>query len=269
MEDPPVPRRLAAARTSTVLASLSLVLAACGQAAEPNELLVLEWAGYEEEDFWTDFASANPDTDVSFEFGTNDADILAQMQAGSQADVFHFYTGWQQFYVDEELVQEIDTSQLTNWDKVPDSFKELGQIDGVQYFIPWDWGFTSILYNTEQVPEVTSWDVLLNEEYAGHISMWDDGPAAVTVSSYINGWDERSTRTCAPKSSAATSGSPTPGRAATRRPSTRACRSRMPIRKRAATAGSACTASAPRRTATSWRSSSLTSSWRSWPAETP
>ena len=66
----------------------------------------------------------------------------------------------------------------------------LGQIDGVQYFIPWDWGFTSILYNTEQVPEVTSWDALFNEEYAGHISMWDDGPGAVTVSSYVHGYDE-------------------------------------------------------------------------------
>ena len=75
------------------------------------------------------------------------------MQAGSQADIFHFYTGWQQFYVDEGLVKEIDTSKLTNWDKVPRQFKEMGQVDGKQYFIPWDWGFTSILYNTDQVAE--------------------------------------------------------------------------------------------------------------------
>jgi spermidine/putrescine transport system substrate-binding protein len=157
---------------------------------EPDELLVLEWAGYEDPDFWVEFADANPDTQVDFEFGANDADILAQVQAGSQADIFHFYTGWQQFYVDEGLVREIDISKLTNWDKVPDEMKALGQIDGKQYYIPWDWGFTSILYNTERVPEVTSWDALFNEEYAGHISMWDDGPAAVTVSAYINGWDE-------------------------------------------------------------------------------
>jgi spermidine/putrescine transport system substrate-binding protein len=112
------------------------------------------------------------------------------MQGGSQADIFHFYTGWQQFYVDEGLVQEIDTSKLTNWDKVPVEYQELGQIDGKQYFVPWDWGFTSILYNTEQVDEVTSWDALFNEDYAGHVSMWNDGPGAVAVSSYINGWDE-------------------------------------------------------------------------------
>ena len=45
-----------------------------------------------------------------FEFGATDADILALMEGGSEADIFHFYTGWQQFYVDEGLVQEIDTS---------------------------------------------------------------------------------------------------------------------------------------------------------------
>ena len=159
-------------------------------AAEPNELLVLEWSGYDAEDFWIDFAEANPDTDVSFELGDTDANILALMQGGSQADIFHFYTGWQQFYVDEGLVQEIDTSKLANWDKVPVEYQELGQIDGKQYFVPWDWGFTSILYNTDEVPEVTSWDALFNEDYAGHVSMWNDGPGAVSVSSYINGWDE-------------------------------------------------------------------------------
>ncbi|HEY8177239.1 MAG TPA: extracellular solute-binding protein [Candidatus Limnocylindria bacterium] len=194
-------------RGLATLAAVALVLAACGGGSptassggsgaasqpaepEPNALTVLEWAGYEAPDFWADFASANPDADVQFEFGINDADILSLMEAGSEADVFHFYTGWQQFYVDEGLVQPIDTSKLTNWDKVPDSFKAMGQIDGVQYYVPWDWGFTSILYNTEKVPEVTSWDALFNPDYDQHIAMWDDGPAAVTVSSYINGWDE-------------------------------------------------------------------------------
>ncbi len=184
-------RRTRRAVTLVVAAAATLILSACNLVGgEPQELLVLEWSGYEAEDFWTDFATANPEAAVEFEFGATDADILAQMQAGSQADVFHFYTGWQQFYVDEGLVQEIDTSQLENWDAVPADMQALGQIDGVQYFLPWDWGFTSILYNTEQVPEVTSWDALFNEEYAGHISMWDDGPGAVTVSSYVNGYDE-------------------------------------------------------------------------------
>ena len=154
-------------------------------------LSVLEWAGYDAEDFWVDFKDAYPDVTVNFEIGISDADIYAKMAAGNQADVFHPYSGWLQFYVDEGLVEEIDTSKITNWDKVSESHKKLGQINGKQYFIPWDIGFTSILYRTDKIPEgVDSWAALMDPKYAGHISMWDDGPGAVTISSYIHGYDE-------------------------------------------------------------------------------
>ena len=155
-----------------------------------GDLLVLDWSGYDAEDFWVDFKNTYPNATASFEFGISDADIYGKMKAGSQADVFHPYTGWLQFYVDEGMVEPIDTSKLKNWDKVPDSFKAVGQFNGEQYFVPWDWGFSSILYRTDHIATVDSWDILLDPAYDGHISMWDDGPAAVTVSSYIHGYDE-------------------------------------------------------------------------------
>ena len=154
-------------------------------------LSVLEWAGYDAEDFWVDFKNAYPNVTVGFEIGSSDADIYAKMAAGNQADVFHPYSGWLQFYVDEGLVEEIDTSKLENWDKVSESHKKLGQFNGKQYFIPWDIGFTSVLYRTDKIPEgVDSWAALMDPKYAGHISMWDDGPGAVTISSYVHGYDE-------------------------------------------------------------------------------
>jgi spermidine/putrescine transport system substrate-binding protein len=156
-----------------------------------GSLTVLDWSGYDQEIFWQDFKSMYPNASVSFEFGQSDADIYGKMKAGDQADVFHPYTGWLQFYVDEGLVAEIDTSKLTNWDKVPDEFKKIGQIGGRQYFVPWDWGFTSVLYRTDKVSgSLDSWAALMDPAYKSHISMWDDGPGAVTVSSYIHGWDE-------------------------------------------------------------------------------
>ncbi|MCI0584616.1 MAG: extracellular solute-binding protein, partial [Chloroflexi bacterium] len=158
--------------------------------AVTGELLVLDWSGYDAEDFWVDFKNKYANATATFEFGTSDADIYGKIKAGSQADVFHPYTGWLQFYVDEGLVEEIDTSKLKNWDKVPDSFKAVGQFNGKQYYVPWDWGFTSILYRTDHIASVDSWSILLDPQYKGHLSMWDDGPAAVTVSSYIHGYDE-------------------------------------------------------------------------------
>jgi spermidine/putrescine transport system substrate-binding protein len=182
-----------------VLTILTMILFACGAAptteVPPDKLTgtlsVLDWAGYDQEDFWVDFKNTYPNVTVNFEIGISDADIYAKMAAGNQADVFHPYSGWLQFYVDEGLVEEIDTSKLANWDKVSDFHKKLGQINGKQYFIPWDIGFSSILYRTDKIPEgVDSWAALTDPKYAGHISMWDDGPGAVTVSSYIHGYDE-------------------------------------------------------------------------------
>ncbi len=155
-----------------------------------GNLTVLDWAGFDAEDFWIDFKNANPDVAVTFEVGTSDADILAKMMAGDQADVFHPYTGWLQFYVEEGLVEELDTSRLTNWDKVPERFKKLGQFDGKQYFVPYDWGFSSILYRTDLAPEAgESLASLFSPDYAGHISMIDDGASAVSVSAAVHGWD--------------------------------------------------------------------------------
>ena len=156
-----------------------------------GSLNVLDWAGYDQPDFWTDFKTTYPKVNVSFEIGASDADIFSKMKAGDQSDIFHPYSGWLQFYVDNNLVQPIDTSKLTNWSKVPDSFKKLGQINGKQYFLPWDWGYSSIMYRTDKIPGgVDSWSALLDPKYKGHISMWDDGPSAVEVSAYIHGWDE-------------------------------------------------------------------------------
>src|SRR5262245_44116757 len=165
--------------------------AAAPQTDVKGSLTVLDWSGYDAADFWVDFKNTYPNVTPNFEIGASDADIYAKMKAGDQADIFHPYTGWLQFYVDEGLVEEIDTSKLTNWDKVPDSFKAIGQLNGKQYFVPWDWGFTSILYRTDKVPEgVDSWAALMDPKYKGHISMWDDGPGAVTVSSYIHDYNE-------------------------------------------------------------------------------
>jgi spermidine/putrescine transport system substrate-binding protein len=156
-----------------------------------GSLTVLDWAGYDTPDFWIDFKNTYPQVKVNFEFGASDGDIFSKMKAGDQADIFHPYTGWLQLYVDEGLVQEIDTSKLANWSKVPDNFKKIGQINGKQYFIPWDWGYTSILYRTDKVPGgIDSWSALMDPKFKGHVSMWDDGPGAVAVSAYIHGWGD-------------------------------------------------------------------------------
>jgi spermidine/putrescine transport system substrate-binding protein len=140
---------------------------------------------------WADFGAEHPDANVTFNFGASDPDIFAKVLSGSEEDIIHLYTPFLKFYVDENLIQPVDTSKLENWDKVPDGFKESCTVDGAVYCVPWDWGYSSLLYRTDKIPEgVDSWEALFDPKYAGHISMWDDGPSAASVGSYIKGYDE-------------------------------------------------------------------------------
>jgi len=209
-----------------MLALIAVMLAACGgpaqtaapateapateQAANPTEaaatenrteaagggevagnLTVLEWAYYEVPEMWADFGEAHPDVKVDFTFGSSDEDVFAKTKAGSGADIIHYYTPFMKFYVDEGLIREIDTSKMQNWDSIPKQFQDLCTLDGKVYCVPWDWGYTSILYRTDKIPEgVDSWEALLDPKYEGHVSMWDSGYGAAQVASYIIGADE-------------------------------------------------------------------------------
>jgi spermidine/putrescine transport system substrate-binding protein len=185
--------RLSAAVLLFVLAVSSGALYGIDQAVAGTggQLTVLDWPGFDEEDFWIDFKKNHPDVTVRFEIQPSDAAIYGAIKAGNQADIIHPYTSWLKRYVDEGLVEEIDVTKLANWDKIPESLKAIGRFNGKQYFIPWDVGFSSILYRTDKVEgTIDSWDALLDPQFSGHISMFDDGQSAVEVSSYIHDYDE-------------------------------------------------------------------------------
>jgi spermidine/putrescine transport system substrate-binding protein len=181
---------------------LAIAIAACGAKEKPaaavklgpdavGSLAVLDWAGYEDTSMFVTFHRKYPKVTVNVAFGESDADIYGKMKGGADACVFHPYSGWQHFYVRDSLVMPLDTTRLTHWAEIPERFKALGRVDGKQYFIPWDWGFTSILYRTDKVPGgIDSWNALFDPKFKGHISMWDDGPGAVTIATYVKNWDE-------------------------------------------------------------------------------
>ena len=42
------------------------------------------------------------------------------------------------------------------------------------YAVPWAWGPTGLLYNTDVITEPDSWNILWDPKYKGQVSLWDD-----------------------------------------------------------------------------------------------
>jgi spermidine/putrescine-binding protein len=165
-------------------------MALFGCARQVDRLVVLDWAGYELPEFWTPFSEANPEVTVDYSFFAEDAEAFAKLQSGFEADVVHPCNSWWGLYVENGLVQPIDTAKLSNWAGVHSELAALGQFDGQQYFIPWDWGYESILVRSDRVAELPdSWTDLWDPQYAGHIALWDSGEANFVMAAVAQGID--------------------------------------------------------------------------------
>jgi spermidine/putrescine transport system substrate-binding protein len=191
-----------------VLAVGTSSLAACGGGGraggssgsigdEPGDLVVLEWAGYEYPAYGGKGAAGvlQPYVDSygtpKYTFLTSDDQALGKARAGFRADIVHPCVSYVQDWVDLGYVQEWDTSLLTNFDKLNPALVENAQIDGKQYFVPVDWGFSSVLYRGDVVdPDgEESWSMLYDDRYKGKISWWDSPIENFLIWGYTQGFD--------------------------------------------------------------------------------
>lgn len=167
------------------------IASACGggqSAAPKGDLSVYTWAGYDTPDFNQGFYDEYPDVNVEFSYMASDDEAFAKMNTGSTADVI--LPVWHDVYVEAGLMQPLDTSRLKVWASIPDKLKEKGNIDGVQYFAPFDWGYSCILVRTDKVSKMPEkYTDLWDAEYAGHLSIYDAPEEAWMVSAFALGLD--------------------------------------------------------------------------------
>jgi spermidine/putrescine-binding protein len=161
-----------------------------------GELEVFEWAGYEYPTYGGDGPEGVLQGYVDqyevprYTFLTSDDQALGKVRAGFGPDITHPCVDYLGQWVELDAVQPWDTSLLSNF---PDLIPELvqgGQVDGQQYFIPIDWGFSSPLYRADKVePEggVESWNLFFDDRYEGKISWWDSPLENFVIYGYING----------------------------------------------------------------------------------
>jgi spermidine/putrescine-binding protein len=153
-----------------------------------GDINVVTWAGYDGASFTDPFYAKYPDANLVFSLITSEDEIFTKLQGGFPADVV-LPTGVK-LYVDNNLVQPIDTSRVEAWSSIPDRLKEKGLINGKYYMVPYDWSYCSVLVRTDKVTNVpTSWADLWDPAYKGHVAIYDGADAAVVYTSLALGYD--------------------------------------------------------------------------------
>lgn len=156
---------------------------------EKGDLAVFEWAGYEIPAYAGIASYTKEYPKPKYTFLTSDDQALAKVRAGFRPELVHPCIGYVRDWVNLGVVQPFDTSLISNFDNLNPSMVEGGQVDGKQYFVPADWGFSAPMYRSDKVdPQEESWTIMYDERYKGKISWWDSMENLI-LAGYVNGVD--------------------------------------------------------------------------------
>ena len=84
--------------------------------------------------------------------------------------------------IEEDMLSELDYSQIPNYSLISDRFRGLTYDPQERYTVPYAWGTVGIIYNTAMVAEpITSWSALFDEQYAGNVLMFRNSRDAMAT----------------------------------------------------------------------------------------
>ncbi len=164
--------------------------------AQDNVPMYFGWAGYEDPAFISSYL-ANHDTPPNYQFWGSEDEAFQKMRAGGfKPDVMAPCTYELFKWRDGGLLAELDPSRL-EW--LGDIFPSLDQIegsviDGKRYFMPMDWGNSTIIYRRDLVgpewsDENVSWKIFYEDTFANRLGFYDSAGAVVEISALVLGYE--------------------------------------------------------------------------------
>ena len=177
-------------------AASSFALAEADKPFAGSEIKVYNWYDYIDPDVLGIFEEETG-IHVNYVNFSQNEDMYTRLSTGAEVyDVVIPSEYMIQRLIKEDLLAELDLSNIPNMENVLDSLRDPVYDPGNAHSVPYMWGTLGIVYNTEMVDvPVTSWTALLDEQYAGEIFMMDSvrdtvGLALKTLGYSMNSHDE-------------------------------------------------------------------------------
>ncbi len=169
-------------------------------ASEPDGTIdIFTWAGYDDHEtdgapwMWSQYQDGEYGTKspLKFTFLENDQQALAKVASGYSPAIIHPCIAYVQQWKDAGLIQPLDMSLLPDYSGIPEAISAGGIIDGAQYMVPFDVGFSCLTYdadkiNFDNVGGAESWEILLDDRYKGRMALFSDDAAIIKIGFLIN-----------------------------------------------------------------------------------
>ena len=144
------------------------------------------------------FEEKYPNIDVNYsEYASNEELYSKLSNGGLVVDVIIPSDYMIGRMIDEDMLLPLNKANIPNFSKVLPEYLNKGFDPDNTYSVPYTWGTVGIIYNSKYVDEadVTGWELLWNEKYAGQILMFDNSRDAFGIAQYKLGYSCNPTTT--------------------------------------------------------------------------
>ena len=142
------------------------------------------------------FEEAYPYIDVNYSEYASNEELYSKLSTGGlTVDVIIPSDYMIARMIKENMLLELDFDNIPNYANVIETYKNQAYDPDNLYSVPYTWGTVGIIYNSKMVDEadVTGWELLWNEKYAGQILMFDNSRDAFGIAQYKLGIDVNTT----------------------------------------------------------------------------
>jgi spermidine/putrescine transport system substrate-binding protein len=185
--------QLSRRRFGRLLAGSGLALATISfgdrlRAAERPPVLYT-WEGFDTPDFFPDYLKKHSTPPLLQTF-VDENEAFESLSSGLAVDVAHPCADTFGHWRAAGLLRPIDTARLSHWSDVFAPLKTIpgSSENGEQWFIPVDWGTTSVAYRADLVQIADdSYGLLWDKRYAGKLSIGEDATETVMMAALVAG----------------------------------------------------------------------------------
>ena len=178
-------------------AALALGLSFNVAQAADKDLVIFDWAGYEDENFYLSYIEKHGDK-PTYSFFSDEEEAFNKIRAGFKADMAHPCSQSVIKWREAGMIEPFDTSRMPNWKDISFGDAEGFTVNGQVYVVPVDWGSTGLTYRTDKVSEADAATLqsFADPKYKGRISLPDNvddayalGYLAIGITDWNKGTD--------------------------------------------------------------------------------
>lgn len=182
-------------RTGFILtAALAGILGATAAPAADANIVVFDWAGYEDPEFYRGYLEKHG-APPTFAFFGDEEEAFQKLRAGFRADLAHPCSQSVVKWREAGLIEPLDTARIAAWPDLIAGFRDMEGFseNGQHYVLPIDWGSTVLTYRADAVTaeEAATLQSFADPKFQGRVSIGDnvdDAYALAFLATGVKDW---------------------------------------------------------------------------------